>query len=220
MNTKQLNEKFAQLSDKQKERILNVFASNDKRTEAAKQKEYERLEKIAIKLSYKGIFTIFNLIKKENSVFPSIKMPKFQAVEILGTMNFNQFLAQTKKTGAYTFDELWKFCENFEHANDGDKLLISERGQKINALIMGVKNGEISSFEALETFLTLGGAPFKVNAKGERKCTLSKGSAKVLFNEFTTLYRTFGVAEYLPEVHKELTAISEEISAEELETAK
>lgn len=219
MNTKQLNEKFAQLTDKQKEQILKVFATNDKRTEAAKQREYARLEKIAIKLSYKGIFTIFNLIKKESS-FLSIKAPKFQAVEILGSMNFNQFLAQTKKTGAYTFDEIWKFCENFEYTNDGEKVLISERGQKINALIMAVKNGEISSFEALNTFVSLGGAPFKVNAKGERKCTLSKSSAKVLFNEFPTLYRTFGVSEYLPELHKEFTAISEEISTDELETAK
>lgn len=219
MNTKQLNEKFALLTDKQKEQILKVFATNDKRTEAAKQKEFERLEKIAVKQSYKGIFNIFNLIKKESS-FIGIKAPKFQAVQILGAMNFNQFLAQTAKGGAYTFDEIWKFCQNFEDANDGDKLLISERGQKINALIMAVKNGEISSFEALETFISISGAPFKLNAKGERKCTLSKGSAKVLFNEFPTLYRTFGVSEYLPEVHKELTTISEEITTDELETAK
>ena len=219
MNTKQLNEKFALLSDKQKEQILKVFATNDKRTEATKRKEFERLEKIAVKQSYKGIFNIFNLIKKESS-FLGIKAPKFQAVQILGTMNFNQFLAQTAKGGAYSFDEIWKFCQNFEDANDGDKLLICERGQKINALIMDVKNGNLSSFEALETFVSISGAPFKLNAKGERKCTLSKGSAKVLFTEFPTLYRTFGVAEYMPEIHKELTAISEEISAEELETAK
>jgi hypothetical protein len=219
MNTKQLNEKFAQLTDKQKEQILKVFATNDKRTEATKQKEFERLEKIAVQQSYKGIFNIFNLIKKESS-FLSIKVSKFQAVEILGTMNFNQFLAQTAKGGAYQFNEIWNFCANYERSNEGDKLLISERGQKINGLIMDVKNGNLSSFEALQSFIELGGAPFKVNAKGERKCTLTKSSAKVLFNEFPTLYRTFGISEYLPEIHSELTAISAEISADELETAK
>lgn len=216
---KNLTAQFDQLSEAQKAQILKIFAVNDKRTEAAKRKEFLKLEKIAIKESYKGLFNIFNLIKKE-STFVSVKASKFQAVNVLGVMNFNQFLQQMKVQGAYTFDNVWAFVEMYENANDGDKLLIAERGAKVNALIMDVKNGNLSKLEAVQSFIEICGAPFKVDKKGVRKCTLTKGSVKVLFNEFPTLYRTFGVSEYLPEIHNELTAITEEISAEELETAK
>ena len=219
MKGQNLNAKFNELSEAQKAQIFKIFEANDKRTEAAKRKEFLKLEKIAVKESYKGLFNIFNLIKKE-STFVSIKTSKFQAVNVLGVINFNQFLQQMKAQGAYTFDNVWSFVEMYENANDGDKMLIESRGAEINALIMNVKKGELSKLEAIQSFVEIGGAPFRVDKKGVRKCTLTKGSAKVLFNEFPTLYRTFGVSEYLPEIHNELTAISEEISAEELETAK
>lgn len=217
---KNLTEKFNQLSDAQKAQLFKIFEANDKRTEAKRRQEFVKLEKLAIKANYKGFFHIFNLIKKESS-FVSIKAPKFDMFGTLGTMNFNEFLQQTKRAGAYEFEKVWQFVEAYEIANDGDKLLISERGAKINALIMDVKNGNLSKLDAVQNFVDIAGAPFKVDKKGVRKCTLTKGSAKMLFNEFPTLYRTFGVAEYLPEIHNELTAISEEVNeAEELETAK
>lgn len=240
MNTKQLNEKFALLTDKEKAQLFKaldkkVFA-NEKKSAAAQLRDEEReraaAEKAAAKLTYKGFFNIFNIIQKETTIFPSIKALRKDADKwgLIGGMTFNQFLRQTKNVGAYDFNEVWNYCKEYQAANDGDKLLILERGQKINDLVRSLRSSlpiaedlnEIRALklESLNLFVALGGAPFKVNAKGERKCTLRKGSAKVLFEEFPTLYRTFGVAEYMPEIHKELTAISEEITTDELETAK
>lgn len=212
---KSFSNQFEQLTEKQKEQVLKIFASCESKTNAQRQKEFERLEKIALKESYKGLFNIFNLIKKE-STFLSIKGAKFQAVTILGGMNFNQFLKQMNVQGAYTFDEIFSFVASYEHSNEGDKTIIEERGKKINALIMDVKNGNLSKLEAVQTFVEISGAPFKLNKKGERKCTLTNGSVKNIFTNFPTLYRTFGLAEYFPTLHIELNTISEEVTEEEL----
>jgi hypothetical protein len=143
-------------------------------------------------------------------------------------MSFDLFLRQFKIQGAYTFDDVWKLAENYQDANDGDKLLISERGAKVNALIMQLKN-ELSApdvnaharkLNAIENFQEVCGAPFKVDKKGVRKCTLTESSAKLLYSEFPSVYRVWGLSEYLPKFHAKFTAITEEISAEELETAK
>jgi hypothetical protein len=224
---KNLTEKFEQLSEAEKTRIFKIFESLDKRTDAQRERERRQAEKIVAKENYRGFMNIFNVIKKSPS-FPSLRTPKFNMFAITGTMPHGLFFKQLKNQGAYTFDDVWKLAENYQDANDGDKLLISERGEKVNALIMQLKN-ELSApdvnaherkLNAIENFQEICGAPFKVDKKGVRKCTLSESSAKLLYSEFPNVYRVWGLSEYLPKFHAKFIAISEEISADELETAK
>jgi hypothetical protein len=214
---KSLSTKFEALTDKQKEQVLKIFASCENKTN--KQIEIERLkaEKLVIKANYTGLFNILNTIQKETTMLSVKGLKKTnEKIGIIGTMDVNNFLGRLNNPLRYTFDNVWNFAKNYENANDGDKVIISERGEKINTLLTSLNSGEISALESLENFIDIVGAPFKLNAKGERKCTLTQGSVKNIFANFPTLYRKFGLSEYFPTLHTELTTISEEISEAEL----
>lgn len=214
---KSLTTKFEQLTDKQKEQVLKIFASCENKTN--KQIELERLkaEKLVIKANYTGLFNILNTIQKETTMLSVKGLKKtHEKIGIIGTMNLNQFLARLNNPLRYSFDEVWNFAKNYENANDGDKLLIQERGEGINDILVHLNSGILDTLGYVELFISVTGAPFKLNAKGERKCTLTQGSVKNIFANFPTLYRKFGLNEYFPTLHTELTTISEEISEAEL----
>lgn len=214
---KNLSAKLETFTQSEKERILKLFALYESKIGAQSEIERLKAEKLVIKANYTGLFNILNTIQKETTM-QSIKGLKKtnEKIGIIGTMNFNKFLGRLKNPLRYSFDDVWNFAKSFEGANEGDKVIISERGEKINTLLTSLNSGEISALESLENFVEIMGAPFKLNAKGERKCTLSESSVKNLFANFPTLYRKFGLNEYFPTLHTELTTISEEISEAEL----
>lgn len=196
------------LSAKAQSQVLALIDKANNQTQAQKDKEFKRLEKESLKRSYKGLFNIFNLIKKEGS-FKSIKGAKFQAVTVLGSMNFNEFVNQLQKLGGYSFETIYKFVDVYDLANDGDKVLISDKGAKINALIMDVKNEVLTIQQAIEQYIVLCGAPFRTNKDGAKICTVTKSTAKYLFSNFNELYIQFGCAENFSELHTELTKVEE-----------
>lgn len=212
-----LSAKFETLTTKQQQQILRIIDLSENKTN--KQIEVERLkaEKLVIKANYTGLFNILNTIQKETTM-QSVKGLKktTEKIGLIGTMDFNNFLGRLNNPLRYSFDNVWNFAKNYENSNEGDKVIISERGEKINTLLTSLNSGEISALESLENFVDIVGSPFKLNAKGERKCTLTQGSVKNLFANFPTLYRKFGLNEYFPTLHIELTTITEEITSEEL----
>lgn len=211
--TKKASIDFGKLTEAQQNAVVKMLATNDKKIQA----ELERLEKVAIKQTYKGLFSIFNLIQKESTFFKSIKGKGFKAVNVLGSMDFNEFVKQTKAGGAYSFETIYNFCKAFEGSNDGDKVLIEARAETINGLIMDVKKGEISPNEAVQMYLSYVSQPFRINSKGLKVCTVSKGTAKILHAEFTEVYDALCISEFLPSVHAEILQAVEESKKETIE---
>ena len=188
------------LSAKTQARIISMIEKGENLTEAQKERERKALEKESLKRSYTGFYTIFNLIKKEGS-FKSIKGGKFEKFAVLGSMNFNEFLAQLTKQGRYSFNEVYKFIDLYDTANDGDKVLIAEKGLKIDEILLNVKNETLTIQQAIEQYIVLCGTPFRINSKKEKVSTLTKSSAKYLFSNFNALYTQFGCAELFAEQH-------------------
>lgn len=169
--------------------------------------ELLKLEKLDAKNEYKGIYTIFKAIKNNTTLLRSIKKAKFEATELIGTMNANQFIGHLKNPMFYSIDTVFNYAKNYELANDGDKVLISERGKKINDILKLVKSSEIEKSEALTQFLAIN-APYKISTKKV------KGSADVITKTliFTDNSQKF-LLEFCPEI-AELYGIEKTIESE------
>jgi len=158
--------------------------------------ELLKLEKQNAKIEHKGIYSVFKAIQNNTTLLKSVKGKKFEPTNLIGSMNVNQFIGQLKKVGFYSIDILYTFGKVYELANDGDKVLISERGQKINDLLMEYKKEILTQSEALTKFLELV-SPYKVKIK-KIKGQNDIITKTLIFNESSEKF----LLEFCPEVAK------------------
>jgi hypothetical protein len=158
--------------------------------------ELTKLEKQNAKIEHKGIYSVFKAIQNNTNLLTSIKGKKFEATNLIGSMNVNQFIGQLKKVGFYSIDTVYNFGKIYELANDGDKVLISERGQKINVLLMDYKKELLTQNEALSQFLELV-SPYKTTTK-KVKNGADIVTKTLTFNESSQKY----LLEFMPDIAK------------------
>jgi hypothetical protein len=127
-------------------------------------------------------------------------------------MNCNQFISQLKKVGFYSIDTVYNFAKVYELSNDGDKVLMSERGQKINALLMDYKKENLTQSEALNQFLELV-SPYKVTTK-KVKNSADVITKKLTFNESSEKF----MLEFTPEIAKFYGIEAQPVTIEETQS--
>ena len=174
----------------------------------AEDKERLNAEKICAKNSYKGLFNIFNEVRKIGT-FSAVRVggQKFHRPTILGGLNFNQFVKQVTLHGVYTFDEIFNLCKAYQNSTPENRLVIAERGEIVNGLIMDVKGGKITPLEAIEKFVERFGLPYKVQKDGTKKVLVNKSTANTLEAIESPLYHVLGCAELFPIVEPGTTEI-------------
>jgi hypothetical protein len=197
-NTKNLTEVQTLFNNFTNESQLKALKSID--TSKGFDSELSKLEKLNAKSQYKGIYTIFKAIKDNSTLLKSIKTKKFEATELIGSMNVNQFIGHLKNPMFYSIDTVYNYAKTYELANDGDKVLISERGTKINDILKLYKSGEIDKSEALTKFLFWVN-PYKTTIKKvkggadvvTKTLTFSESSIKYLFENCPEITLFYGI---------------------------
>jgi hypothetical protein len=221
--SKNLNEVQSLFNNFTNESQLKALKSID--TSKGFDSELSKLEKLNAKSQYKGIYTIFKAIKDNSTLLRSIKTKKFEATELIGTMNCNQFIGHLKNPMFYSIDTVYNYAKVYELANEGDKKLISERGIKINDILKLVKSGEIEKSEALTQFLAIN-PPYKVTTKKVKNgadivtktLTFSENSQKYLLEFCPQIAKFYGIEAQKVETIEDTLSIEEQgLTIEEIE---
>jgi hypothetical protein len=146
--------------------------------QAKEHKQFLREDKKQVSESYKGLFNTFNFVKKNTKVLTEFraKNSKIEAVNVIGTMNFNEFIGRIKSGGAYSIGLTFELCARFSNLNEGQRISAIEKGQKLNGLIMDVKNGTLTFAGALAKYVDLYGLPITTKKDGAKVLVMGKTS--------------------------------------------